>query len=280
MQKLSRTEQRKHTHQEGHFAVELQNVSAAYVGRLALENLTLQIDPGLRVAVAGPNGAGKSTLFHVLAGVMPPSSGKVRVHGHLSSRHLCTAYVTQSRQVDWSFPVSVSDVVMMGRSGLLGLFRRPAQADRAAVAQSLERVGLAQLAERQIVQLSGGQKQRMFIARALAQEADLILLDEPLAGLDLGSQERIFVLLDELKDDGVTVLFATHDLDLAAKRFDRILLLNREIIAYGRQKTVLTTQNLSAAYGGHVQMVDTPEGRIIVGDTGGHHAHDEEGPHG
>lgn len=251
-----------------------------YDTRSALENLSLQVEPGLSVAVVGPNGAGKSTLFHVLAGVLTPYSGRVRVHGHRPTKHLCTAYVPQSRQVDWTFPVCVADVVMMGRTGMLGLFRRPAAADRAAVAESLERAGISKLAERPISELSGGQKQRMFIARALAQEADLMLLDEPLAGLDISSQEQVFTILNELRESGVTVLFATHDLNLARERFDRILLLNRKLIAYGIQEEVLSAKNLASAFGGHLQMLDTADGLALIGDMGGHHAHDEEGPHG
>ncbi len=168
----------------------------------------------------------------------------------------------------------------MGRIGLLGLLRRPDSRDRKTVADSLEKAGITHLAERQISELSEGQKQRMFIARALAQEADLMLLDEPLAGLDLNSREKIFNILEELKESGVTVLFATHDLDLASQRFDRILLLNQKLVAYGDKKEVLTAENLSSAFGGQVQMVETVDGLAMIGDMGGHHDHDEEGPHG
>jgi len=269
-----------HQHGGGHPALDLRNLDIRYNGRKAIDNLSLQVDSGLSVAVVGPNGAGKSTLFHVLAGVLPPASGSARVHGHLPTKHLCTAYVPQSRQVDWSFPVCVADVVMMGRTGLLGLLKPPNSHDRKVVEQSLEKAGMSHLAERQISELSGGQKQRMFIARALAQEADLMLLDEPLAGLDLSSQEKVFGILEDLKVSGVTVLFATHDLVLAGEKFDRILLLNKKLIAYGDRIEVLRTENLSATFGGQVQMVDTVDGRAMIGDMGGHHDHDEEGPHG
>jgi ABC-type Mn2+/Zn2+ transport system ATPase subunit len=136
------------------------------------------------------------------------------------------------------------------------------------------------LSGRQIDELSGGQKQRLFIARALAQEADLVLLDEPLSGLDIPSQDQILKILDELKERGVTVLFATHDLELAAEHFDRILLLNRGLVAYGTRQEVLTAKNLAAAYGGHMQVLDTDAGRVAIGDSGGHHGHDAEGRHG
>jgi ABC-type Mn2+/Zn2+ transport system ATPase subunit len=192
---------------------------------------------------------------------------------------MCLAYVPQSSQVDWTFPVSVEEVVMMGRVGLIGLFRQPSRDDWKFVHNCLRRVHLEDLARRQISELSGGQKQRMFLARALAQEADLVLLDEPLAGLDIPSQDQILEILDELKQQRITVLFATHDLDLAA-RFDRILLLNRSLVAFGDREQVLTTENLTKAYGGTMQVVETAEGRILIGDSGGHHDHDTEGRHG
>ncbi|MEX1071861.1 MAG: metal ABC transporter ATP-binding protein [Anaerolineales bacterium] len=267
-------------HSHGAPALELRNLSVHFGEIAALENVSLRVEKGQRVAVVGPNGAGKSTLFNVIAGVLPASSGDLLVHGHAPSRHICIAYVTQSYEVDWSFPVSSWDVVMMGRAGRLGLMRRPGPRDRQLAEQSLATVGLSDLATRQIGELSGGQRQRLFIARALAQEAEVVLLDEPLAGLDLPSQEQIINILDDLKKRKVTVLFATHDLDLASERFDKILLLNRRLIAFGNRDTALTAQNLAQAYGGHVQLVETAEGKVVVGDTGGHHGHDAEGRHG
>jgi manganese/iron transport system ATP-binding protein len=263
-------------HHDSHYALELSGVSVRYGTRTALDNVSLHIEPGRRVAVVGPNGAGKSTLFNLLAGVLSPDRGRVLVHGHRPERHVCIAYVTQSSQVDWNFPVSVRDVVMMGRVGEIGLLRQPAAPDRQLVQSSLEQVEMGHLAGRQIGELSGGQQQRMFIARALAQQADLMLLDEPLAGLDLKSQDKIFSLLDTLRERRVTVLFATHDLNLARERFERILLLNRVMVAYGAPDEVLTSANLSAAYGGHMQVLDTAEGPIAIGDMGGHHEHDHD----
>lgn len=279
MLRTLRASKPKTQHSKSSPALELRNLSLRFDGHRALEDLTLSIDPGLHVAVVGPNGAGKSTLFNILAGILPSSSGEVRIHGHQPAQHLCLAYVTQSSQVDWTFPVSVEEVVMMGRVGLLGLFRQPVRKDWELVYKSLDRVRLADLARRQISELSGGQKQRMFIARALAQEADLVLLDEPLAGLDLPSQDQILNILDDLKSRRITVLFATHDLELAA-RFDRILLLNRRMIAYGDREHVLTTQNLTEAYGGTIQVIETAEGHVMIGDSGGHHGHEPEGRHG
>lgn len=269
-----------HAHPQGRHALELSKLSVSFNGYTALDELDLQIEPGLRVAVVGPNGAGKSTLFNVLAGALAPSAGEVHIHGHLPAQYLCLAYVPQSNLVDWNFPVSVNDVVNMGRTGRLGLLRHPGANDHRLVAESLERVGLTALANRQISELSGGQKQRMFLARALAQQADLLLLDEPMSGLDIPSQEQILQILDGLQKQGITVLVATHDLDLASDHFDRILLINRRLIAYGPRDEVLTAANLSLAYGGAMQAVETKEGKLLLGDIGGHHGHDVEGRHG
>ncbi|QYK51422.1 MAG: metal ABC transporter ATP-binding protein [Anaerolineales bacterium] len=261
-------------------AIELRGVDVRYEQHLALDSVSVVIESGLRVAVVGPNGAGKSTFFNLVSGLLAPTRGEVRVHGHAPGQHLCLAYVTQANQLDLNFPVSVWDVAMMGRTGQLGLLRRPGARDRELVRSSLERVGLLPLAERQVGELSGGQRQRLFIARALAQEADLLLLDEPFAGLDLPSQDKILEILDDVRAHGVTVLFATHDLELAAQKFDRILLLNHRCVAYGTPVEVLTQPHLSAAYGGHMQLLNTAEGRLLVGDSGGHHHHDAEGQHG
>jgi ABC-type Mn2+/Zn2+ transport system ATPase subunit len=268
-----------HHHSPGVAAVALDKVSVAYGHNLALQDFTLTVEPGLRVAIVGPNGAGKSTFFNLVSGLLAPTQGEVRVHGHAPGEHLCLAYVPQANQVDLSFPVSVWDVAMMGRVGQLGLLRRPKAADRELVRSSLQRVGMLDLAARQIGELSGGQRQRLFIARALTQRADLLLLDEPFAGLDLPAQEQILAILNDLKQHGVTVLFATHDLELAGQQFDRVLLINRRCVAYGSASAVLTPANLAAAYGGQVQWIDTREGRALVEIGGGHPHHAGEGQH-
>lgn len=269
-----------HPHTAQGPAIKLRGVDVRYEQHLALDSVSVVIESGLRVAVVGPNGAGKSTFFNLVSGLLAPTRGEVRVHGHAPGQHLCLAYVTQANQLDLNFPVSVWDVAMMGRTGQLGLLRRPGAHDRDLVRSSLERVGLLPLARRQVGELSGGQRQRLFIARALAQEADLLLLDEPFAGLDLPSQDKILEILDDVRTHGVTVLFATHDLELAAQKFDRILLLNHRCVAYGAPAEVLTQPHLSAAYGGHMQLLNTAEGRLLVGDSGGHHHHGAEGQHG
>lgn len=234
----------------------------------ALEGVSLAVAPGEQVAVVGPNGAGKSTLFKAILGLVPHAAGEIRVHGHAAGADTCVAYVPQRSQVDFAFPLSVADVVMMGRVGHIGLLRRPGAEDRARVRACLAQVRLEGLADRPIGALSGGQQQRMFIARALAQEAELVLLDEPLSGLDARSEADVLAVLDALHAQGVAVLVATHDLALAAERFDRVLLLSRRQIAFGLPEAVLTEANLLAAYGGHVRVADTGEGRLIVGDLG------------
>ena len=232
----------------------------------ALEDITFQAQRGERIAVVGPNGAGKSTLFKLVVGTLSPNRGQVRLYGHAPGEHICIAYVPQRSQVDWSFPATVEDVVMMGRVGQIGLFRRPRRQDWDMVHASLARVNAAHLSHKQIGELSGGQQQRVFIARALAQEAELLLLDEPLTGLDAPSQDSIFTILDNLRPDGVTVLVATHDLNLAVERFDRVMLLNKELIAFGEGTAVLTTDNLLRAYGGHMHRIGD-EGDVLLADT-------------
>lgn len=240
----------------------------------ALEDISFEIDKGERVAVVGPNGAGKTTLLRLIVGSLKPGKGKVHIYGHGPGDHICIAYVPQRNQIDWSFPASVEDVVMMGRVGKIGLFRWPQRRDRVIVRSCLEQVNATHLAKRQIGELSGGQQQRVFIARALAQEAELLLMDEPLTGLDLPSQDAIFEILNIVQETGVTVLVATHDLNLAAERFDRVMLINRRLVALGKPPTVLTSNNLMIAYGGHVHRLGDDEAVLITDTCCGH---DEEG---
>jgi len=247
--------------------LELESVSVRFNGTLALDNVSFRVHPGERMAIIGPNGAGKSTLFNVISGVVNPNRGRVSIYGHRPGDHICIAYVPQRSQVDWQFPVNVADVVMMGRVGKLGLFRWPKRKDWDRVHQALELVGITHLAKRQIGELSGGQQQRVFIARALAQEAELILMDEPLTGLDIKSQEDTFVILDRLRRRQVTVLVATHDLNLAAERFDRLMLLNQQIIGLGQASEVFTHDLLNRAYSGHMRLIETGSGTLVIADT-------------
>ena len=243
-------------HQTDKPILDVREVSVRYNGRFALDKITFHLHVGERIAVVGPNGAGKSTLFKVVSGVLPPDTGEVTISGSKPVVHSCIAYVPQRSQVDWNFPVTVADVVMMGRSAKLGPFNFPKKRDWDFVGHALETVDLANLSARQISQLSGGQQQRMFIARALAQEGELMLMDEPLTGLDTPAQEGLLDLLDKLRADKVTVMVATHDLDQAAKHFDRIMLLNKKIIAFGNPEEVLHADNLLIAYGGRYKAVD------------------------
>lgn len=236
--------------------LDLHSVSVRYDGRNALENITFHLHPGERVAVVGPNGAGKSTLLKVVAGVLPPTEGEVTVYGSGPSRHVCIGYVPQRSQVDWRFPVNVADVVMMGRIAKLGLFGWPKQPDWDFVHTALATVGISDLASRQIGELSGGQQQRMFIARALAQESELMLMDEPLTGLDAPSQDGLLALISDFQNRGVTVMVATHDLEQAARYFDRILLLNHRMIAFDTAADVLRPEKLIEAYGGRFKIAD------------------------
>ncbi|HEY5730438.1 MAG TPA: metal ABC transporter ATP-binding protein [Anaerolineales bacterium] len=254
-----------HTHHETDQPIlDVSRLTVRYNGREALENITFHLHESERIAVVGPNGAGKSTLFKVVAGVLPPTSGEVKIFGSRPLGHVCIGYIPQRSQVDWNFPVSVADVVMMGRSAKLGPFNWPHKQDWEFVHHALETVDMSNLSSRQIGQLSGGQQQRMFIARALAQEAELMLMDEPLTGLDTPSQEGILDLLDRLKEEKVTVMVATHDLDQAAAHFDRIMLLNHRIVAFGTPEDVMKTDNLIHAYGGRLR--STKDGNILAID--------------
>jgi len=254
-----------HIHHEPNQPIlDVRDLTVRYNGRMALEKVTFHLHEGERIAVVGPNGAGKSTLFQVVSGVLQPSAGEVKIFGSRPGGHVCIAYIPQRSQVDWNFPVNVADVVMMGRSAKLGLLNWPHKKDWEYVHRALEIVELSDLASRQIRQLSGGQQQRMFIARALAQEAELMLMDEPLSGLDTPSQEGLLNLLDTLRTQNVTVMVATHDLDQAARHFDRIMLLNHRMIAFDVPQNVMHTEQLVQAYGGRLKI--DPEGTMLVDD--------------
>ena len=233
-------------------AVDVRDLRAGYNGRPALEDVTFTIETGCLAGLVGPNGSGKSTLLKVMLGLHKPWSG----HGDVG-------YTPQSELVDWTFPVSVYDVVLMGRYGKLGLVRRPGKRDREVAMAALERVRLIDRAERQIGELSGGEQRRALIARALAQEADLLLLDEPLAGLDATAQHDLLRLLEELRTEGKTLFVATHDLSCVAADFDHAVLLNKRVIAFGRPADVFTEDKLSEAFQRHLFVL--PQGTTIIG---------------
>jgi manganese/iron transport system ATP-binding protein len=243
-------------------SLSVDQLSVHFNGTVALRDVSFRLPAGQRLAVVGPNGAGKTTLFNVLAGAQRPNGGTVRIFGHGPGGDTCIAYVPQRSQIDWAFPASASEVVMMGRIREIGLLRWPSRRDWDIVRSALDQVGLADQSGRPIGELSGGQQRRVFLAQALAQEAELILLDEPFTGLDFPSQEALFTVLDGLRAAGVTELVATHDLNLAAERFDSVMLLNRRLVAFGPPAQVLTRDNLIQAYGGHVHVL--PEGGLLV----------------
>jgi len=243
--------------------LELQGVSVAYNGQPVLCDMTFQVPHGQRVAVVGPNGAGKSTLFKALVGLLPLRTGNILIHGLPLGHHLdCVAYVPQREDVDWRFPLSVADVVMMGRYGRLPRLRQPTPEDHQVVQRSLERMGIADLIPRPIGELSGGQQQRVFLARALAQEPHILLMDEPFTGVDITTREAVLQVLDQLQEQQVTTMISTHDLSLAASRFDRVLLLNRRLVAYGPPGEVLTAETLQDAFGG--QLLRLGPGMVAV----------------
>lgn len=251
-------------------SLELREVSVRYGERPALQEVSLVIPHGAQAAVIGPNGAGKSALFKAMVGLLPLWAGAVLIHGRPPAEYRePIAYVPQREEVDWRFPVTVQDVVAMGRYGRGRWQRRLSGRDQDVVAQSLERLGIDELAKRPIGELSGGQQQRVFLARALAQEPHVLLLDEPFTGVDIATREAIFELLSDLKDRSVTVLLSTHDLDLASERFDLVVLLNRRLVSVGRPEEVFTEKNLEGAFGGQMVVVN---GKAIVVDQccGGH----------
>lgn len=237
--------------------LEVDNISVAYGEKTVLQNVVFQAAHGARIAVVGPNGAGKSTLFKALVGLLPLQSGRILIHGLPLGNHKdCVAYIPQREEVDWRFPVTVQDVVMMGRFGTRGWFVRPNRADHEAVKRSLNEMGIAGLANTSISDLSGGQQQRVFLARALAQDPHILLMDEPFTGVDATTQEATFDLLDRLRERQVTAIISTHDLNLAAGRFDAVILLNKRLVAYGPPQAVLTQENLAHAFGSSLLIME------------------------
>ena len=228
----------------------IKDVTVELGGHMALSNVTFDVDAGTLMGVVGPNGAGKSTLFNAIAGLLPVRQGKVTLN-RVDQGRGALAYVPQRETVNWRFPVTVQDVVMMGRCCNLGWFRRPGRRDRELVKACLGRVGLTDHHSALMTELSGGQKQRVFVARALAQEASVLLLDEAFSGVDAGAQEELIEVLRTLRDEGRIVLIATHDLTNLASRFDQVLCLNRHVCACGPPNKVFTSEVLEELYGSH-----------------------------
>lgn len=257
--------------------VALTEVTAGYGGVEALRDVSLEVRAGSLIAVVGPNGAGKSTLLKVIAGLMRPWSGSVTVLEHAAGdQGQRVAYVPQAELVDWAFPVTVAEVVMMGRFARLGPLRLPRPADRSAVDSALEQVGMHRFRDRQIGALSGGQRRRVFLARALASEPDLFLLDEPVTGIDATTQEEIMDVLAAQSARGRTVIATTHDLACAAECFGRVVAINRTIVADGPAEIALDADVLARAYSGHLL---TLRGGLAMLDDAHHHDEDASGEH-
>ncbi len=247
--------------------VSVDQLTIKYGSALAVDQVTFALQQGDQVAVIGPNGAGKSTLFKAIAGILSPTTGFVQIGGSQPMQHICIAYIPQRSQIDWSFPVTVADAVLMGRVGRLGWLRRPRAEDRDFVQTCLRHVRMDGLANRRIDALSGGEQQRMFIARALAQEAEVMLMDEVMSACDVPSQEEIYRILAMLKEQQVTIMVSTHDLDDAAARYDQVMLLNRQLIGFGSATDVFTPEKLKQAYGGHLRLVQTAQGLMVLSDA-------------
>ena len=270
---LATEHERRPAHTRAHSDVWLSGVTAGYGDRPAIEHIDLAVEAGSLLAVVGPNGAGKSTLLKVMAGLLPAWSGRVEVLGGAPGREARrVAYVPQAETVDWAFPVTVGDVVMMGRYPALGPFRRPGVADRRHVEEALEKVGMADHRRTQIGRLSGGQRRRVFLARALAADPALYLLDEPVTGIDATTQEELMDILDAESRRGRTVVATTHDLAAAAARFHRVAAVNKTVIADGPASMILDPDVLSRTYGGHLLVLG---GHTVLLDDA--HHHDEGG---
>jgi manganese/iron transport system ATP-binding protein len=222
-------------------------------GQTALRDASFEVPTGTITALVGVNGAGKSTIFKAIMGFVPLSGGEITVLGQSAKaalRQNLVAYVPQSEEVDWSFPVLVEDVVMMGRYGHMGFFRNPGPADHAAVTNALARVNMSDFRKRQIGELSGGQRKRVFLARALAQDGKVVLLDEPFTGVDVQTEEAIITLLREMRDEGRVMLVSTHNLGSVPEFCDRTVLVKGTVLVYGPTETTFTRENLEMAFGG------------------------------
>ena len=252
----------------------VEHVSVTYPnGHQAIRDISFTLQGRTVCALVGVNGSGKSTLFNTIMGIIRPQAGSVRVNGLpvvQAMRHNGIAYVPQSENIDWHFPILVKDVVMLGRYGHMGMLRRPRAPDREAVAAALERLGIADLAERQIGALSGGQKKRVFLARALAQQSRIILLDEPFTGVDAKTEFAVMELLKNLRDEGYLMLVSTHNLGAVPQYCNEVVLINRELIAHGDINDIYTVDNLERTFGSVLKNIGlgevAPQVRIVSDD--------------
>jgi manganese/zinc/iron transport system ATP- binding protein len=248
-------------------ALELHDLTVSYAKKPVLYGVDVQVPQGALVGIIGPNGAGKSTMIRAIMGLTPISGGWVQIFGETfeKSRHR-VGYVPQREQVDWDFPVNVMDVVLMGRYGRLGWLRRVTKEDKKIAEESLDKVGMLPFRNRQIANLSGGQQQRVFLARALAQQSDFYLMDEPFAGVDATTERAIVTLLQDLQSQGKTILVVHHDLTTAKEYFDHLLLLNMRLVAFGKTEDVFTMEQLQKTYGGRLTILSDVAAKVAKGE--------------
>lgn len=253
---------------EPDLALHVEDLTVSYHGKPVLWDIDLDVPPGVMAAIVGPNGAGKSTLIKSILGLVPSVAGHVTLHGlpYRKARRR-VGYVPQRSSVDWGFPTTALDVVMMGLYGRLGWLRRPGRRERNQAREALTMVGMQEFADRQISQLSGGQQQRVFLARALVQQADVYFLDEPMAGVDATTERAIVEILRRLRDQGKTVIVVHHDLQTVRSYFDWMLILNVRVIAQGRVKDIYTAEHLRRAYGGQIALLDNVTDSTRVSDA-------------
>ncbi len=243
------------------YAIEVEDLTMAYGEKPVLWDIDMHVPEGTLMAIVGPNGAGKTTLIKAILGLLKPAAGRVLIYGRsYEEQRKLVGYVPQRGSVDWDFPTSVLDVVMMGRYGKLGWFRRPGKEEKKLAMEALEKVGMTQYAHRQISQLSGGQQQRTFLARALVQDAQVYFMDEPFQGVDATTERAIVALLKELREAGKTVVVVHHDLQTVPEYFDWVMLLNVRRIASGPVGQVFTEENLRLTYGGKVNFLSRSHG--------------------
>lgn len=238
-------------------SVDVHNITVSYSGAPVLWDLDFELPTGILAGIIGPNGSGKTTLLKTIMGIIKPVSGNVKIFAsNIDKVRGKIAYVPQRETVDWEFPISVMEVVLMGRYSEKNIFRRTTKADKEIAREALESVGMLEFKNRQISELSGGQQQRVFIARALTQKADLYFMDEPFAGVDMATEKTILQILLRLKDEGKTVLIVHHDLRTVREYFDYTILLNTRLVAAGNTPEVLTEKNLNDAYGARLTLLE------------------------
>ncbi len=240
--------------------ISVKNLTVSYQKKPAIKSINLKITEGSIVGIIGPNGAGKSTLIKAILGLLPYDTGEVKIFGkNLDESRKKISYIPQREQFDWDFPINVEDVVMMGRYSHLGMFSFPGKKDKEIVQEKIQKVGMQDFRTRQIRNLSGGQQQRIFLARALAQESDIYLMDEPFVGVDAKTERTIFELMNELKQQNKTILVVHHDLGKVTEYFDKLILINQTLVAYGDTDLVFNKELISKTYGGRLTILQKTE---------------------